>query len=93
LQDVSPFYFAMPYYVYILKSLRDNSYYVGSTQDLNSRFGRHNQGQSKYTRNKRPWELEYSEEFQDKGAALRRENFIKRQESRGFIESLVRTSR
>jgi putative endonuclease len=83
----------MPYYVYILKSLRDNSYYVGSTQDLNSRLERHNQGRSKYTKNKIPWDLEYSEEFQDRVSALRRENSIKRQKSREFIESLVRTSR
>ena len=83
----------MPYFVYILKSIRDGSYYVGSTQDLFSRVERHNQGRSKYTRNKRPWELLYSEEYPDRSAAIKREKEIKKRRRREYIESLVRTSR
>ncbi|MFO7601004.1 MAG: GIY-YIG nuclease family protein [Candidatus Desulfacyla sp.] len=40
----------MPYYVYIIQSEKGGTYYVGSTQDLNSRLDRHNQGRSKYTK-------------------------------------------
>ena len=83
----------MPYFVYILKSIRDGSYYVGSTQDLFSRIERHNQGRSKYTRNKRPWELLYSEEYPDRSAAIKREKEIKKRRRREYIESLVRKSR
>ena len=44
----------MPYYAYILCSLKDNTYYVGSTRDLTERLERHNQGRSTYTKAKRP---------------------------------------
>jgi putative endonuclease len=44
----------MPYLVYILKNEKDGSYYIGSTQDLDARLERHNQGRSKYTKAKGP---------------------------------------
>ncbi len=83
----------MSYFVYILKSLQDGTYYVGSAQDLQERLERHNQGRTKYTKVKRPWELVYSEEFPDRSSAMKRENEIKRRKRRTFIEALVRTSR
>ena len=49
----------MPYFVYILQSEKDGIYYVGSTQDLDARIERHNQGRSNYTKAKCPWELVY----------------------------------
>ncbi|MCD4716062.1 MAG: GIY-YIG nuclease family protein [Desulfobacterales bacterium] len=83
----------MPYFVYILQSLKDGSYYVGSTQDLDSRLERHNQGRSQYTKPKRPWRLAYFEEHPDRSSAVKRENQIKRRKDKGFIEALIRTSR
>jgi putative endonuclease len=83
----------MPYYIYILQSELDGSYYVGSTKDLDERLHRHNRGRSQYTKAKRPWKLVYYEEFPDKSSALKRECQIKRRKDRVFIESLVRTSR
>jgi putative endonuclease len=76
----------MPYYIYILQSELDGSYYVGSTKDLDERL-------HQYTKAKRPWKLVYYEEFPDKSSALKRECQIKRRKDRVFIESLVRTSR
>jgi putative endonuclease len=78
----------MPYSVYILQSLKDKTYYVGSTQDLSERLQRHNQGRSKYTKAKRPWKIVYHEEFPDRSSALKRENQIKRQKRKNFIEKL-----
>ncbi len=83
----------MSYVVYILQSLQDGSYYIGSTQDLPSRLERHNHGRSKYTKVKRPWELAYQEAHADRSSAMRREKQIKGQKSRKLIESLLRTSR
>ena len=83
----------MPFYVYILQSLKDGSYYIGSTNNLEDRIERHNQGRSQYTRTKTPWELVHSEEHQDRSSAAKREEQIKRRKSRDFIENLVRTSR
>ena len=76
----------MVYFVYILQSLKDHSYYVGSTQDLAERINRHNQGRSKYTKaKKRPWKLVYHEEFDTKSEAMDRENELKSYQGRKFI--------
>jgi len=83
----------MPFYVYILQSLKDGSYYVGSTNNLEDRVERHNEGRSLYTKGKRPWKLVYSERYEDRPSAVNRENQIKRRKDKGFIEDLVRTSR
>jgi putative endonuclease len=83
----------MPYFVYILQSEKNKSYYVGSTQNLSERIERHNQGRSKYTRSLRPWNLVYSEELQDRSSAVKRENEIKSRKKKRYIEDLVRTSR
>ncbi len=83
----------MSYQVYILQSEIDGTYYVGSTQDINARLERHNQGRSKYTRPKRPWQLVFSESHPDRSSAVKRELQIKNRRSRKYIESLVRASR
>ena len=83
----------MPYFVYIIHSEYDGSYYIGSTQDLSSRLNRHNQGRSQYTKAKRPWKLVYSEEHPDRSAASIREMEIKNRKSKDYIKTLVRMSR
>ncbi len=82
----------MPYFVYILQSEKDGSYYIGHTSDLEERLGRHNEGRSLYTRGKRPWKLVYREHFDSKSEAAKREQEIKRKKGREYIEYLVRTS-
>ena len=49
------------FYVYILKSKKNDRWYTGSTNDLRKRFKRHNENKSSYTKNKGPWELIYYE--------------------------------
>ena len=82
-------FYTMPFYVYILHSQKDGSYYVGSTNNLKDRVERHNQGRSKYTKTKRPWKLEYFEEFMDRSSAACRENEIKSRKRRGYIQALI----
>ena len=79
----------MPYFVYILQSIKDKTYYVGSTQDLDSRLERHNQGRVAYTKPKRPWKLVYHESHHDRSSAVRRENEIKKQKSKVYIETFI----
>jgi len=82
----------MTFSVYILESFKDGSYYVGSTNDLEDRFGRHNQGRVNYTKLKRPWKLIYSEEYPDRSRAAKREYEIKKHKRREFIETLIKNS-
>ncbi len=65
------------YYAYIIKSLKDGTFYKGSSSDLDKRLLYHNSGKSKYTKSKRPWKLHYFESFTTKSEAIRRELFFK----------------
>lgn len=65
------------FYVYIIQSLKNGGYYIGSTSDINRRLIEHNQGKNISTRNKGPFKLVYSEEFESRQLALEREYKIK----------------
>lgn len=66
------------WYVYIVRCA-DGSLYTGITKDVGARISQHNAGQgAKYTRARRPVVLVYQEVAEDHGAALRRENAIRR---------------
>ena len=66
------------FYVYIIKSKKDKSIYIGYTEDLIKRMKEHNSGKSIYTRNKYPYELIYYESYKHKTDAKYRENNLKR---------------
>ncbi len=80
---------AEKFYVYILQSKKDYSFYVGQTDDLEVRVARHNDGGSKYTSSKKPWELVYFETYGTRVLAMKREKEIKLKKSRIYIENLV----
>ena len=82
----------MSYYVYILESLKDKTYYVGSTGNLKDRVGRHNEGRVVYTKPRRPWKLVYTETHPDRSSAAKRENEIKARKRRAYIEELIQKS-
>ena len=79
----------MKYFVYILKSEIDESYYIGYTSNLQNRLKEHNSGKTRYTSHKRPWKLVYREEFQDKSEALKREKFLKKQRNSNFYRRII----
>lgn len=45
------------YFVYILRSLKNGTYYKGCTSDLQRRILEHNSGKENYTSKYLPWEL------------------------------------
>jgi putative endonuclease len=65
------------YFVYILKSLKDHKYYIGSSSDVKKRLDFHNSRLQRSTRNRVPFVLVVYEEFHDKNQALKREKQIK----------------
>ncbi|MBS1760807.1 MAG: GIY-YIG nuclease family protein [Bacteroidetes bacterium] len=70
------------FYVYILQSLKDFSFYIGQCSDLDCRMSKHFDGMSKYTAGKRPLRLVYFEVFQTRSLAIKRELQIKKMKSR-----------
>lgn len=65
------------YYVYILKSKKDESRYIGATKDLNRRLQEHNSGSVRFTRSKRPFAIAWYCVFKDKIKAYNFERYLK----------------
>ncbi len=65
------------YYVYLLKSKKDGSLYIGYTTNLRKRFTEHNNGSSKATMYKRPYRLIFYEAFDNRIDAKHREIYLK----------------
>ena len=66
------------YYTYILKCA-DNSYYVGSTENITERLKMHNSGKgAHFTSKRKPSVLVYLQPFNNKSQALLRELEIKK---------------
>ncbi|MDE2188330.1 MAG: GIY-YIG nuclease family protein [Patescibacteria group bacterium] len=66
------------FYVYILKSKKDNTLYKGFTENLKKRFVKHNSGEgSIYSSTKKPYELIWYCAFANKRKALKFERYLK----------------
>jgi len=65
------------YFVYIIKSEKDESFYTGITKNLERRLQEHNRSDTKTTRSKKPWRLVYSEKHQNRPEARHREKYFK----------------
>jgi putative endonuclease len=77
--------FFMPFYTYIIKSLKDNGYYYGHTKDLSNRLQKHNAGKVRSTKSRIPFILLYHETFDTKSAAYLQELFFKSQEGKKYL--------
>lgn len=65
------------YYVYILKSIKDGSSYVGVTKNLKKRIEEHNYNGPKFTSSKRPYKIIWYAVFLDKRQAYQFEKYLK----------------
>ena len=65
------------YYIYVLKSKKDNKMYTGYTKDLKLRFEQHNKGLVDSTKNRQPLKLIYYEACLNQQDATHREKYLK----------------
>ena len=65
------------YYVYILRSEKDKSLYIGLTENIKQRLKDHNEGSAKYSKTKRPYKLIWFCAFPNKARALEFEKYLK----------------
>ncbi|MEA1896411.1 MAG: GIY-YIG nuclease family protein [Bacteroidota bacterium] len=79
----------MSFFIYIIYSESRDKYYVGYTQDIEIRVEKHNAGATPSTRPGSPWIFVYSEEYNEKSVAIKREIEIKKMKSRKYIEKLI----
>jgi len=74
------------YYVYILRSQKDGSGYIGSTADLKRRIREHNSGNAKYSSSKKPFSLLWYCAFLDKRKAYEFEKYLKSSSGYAFTK-------
>ncbi|MDZ7846956.1 MAG: GIY-YIG nuclease family protein [Owenweeksia sp.] len=78
------------YYVYLLQSEIDQSWYIGYTNNLDKRIAKHNEGKSYYTKRKIPWKVIYYEASFDKSDAIAREKYLKTGMGRRFLKNRLK---
>ncbi len=78
------------FYVYVLHSLEDRSFYIGFSTDLRRRMSEHKQGASFATKYRGPWKLIYYEAYIDRQDAEGRERYLKSGSGRQFLRQQLR---
>lgn len=79
------------HYVYVLQSLKDFTFYIGYTQNLEERLKTHNLGENISTKYKLPWKIVFSEAFLNKKDALNREKYLKSGWGKRTIKKLLKS--
>ncbi len=78
------------FYVYVLRSLKNNYRYIGQTNNLEKRLLEHNEGMTKSIRFQIPFVLEHSEIFKTRIEAIRREKFLKSGKGREWLDNNIK---
>jgi len=78
------------FYIYIIQSPKNSSYYIGCTDNTTRRLAEHNVGKVKSTKSYKPWSLQYTEKYNTLSEARGRERQLKRWKSRTAIERLLK---
>ncbi|MGB5895864.1 MAG: GIY-YIG nuclease family protein [Ignavibacteriaceae bacterium] len=79
------------YYTYVLKSIKDNKFYIGFTKDLKLRFEHHKKGLVESTKDRRPLKLIYYEACLDKNDARKREKYLKSYHGKMFLKRRLKS--
>lgn len=66
------------FFVYVLQSKKDKSFYIGFAVGIKERLKKHNEGLVRSTKNIRPIEFIYCEIYKSKRDALIRERRLKK---------------
>ena len=74
------------FYVYILESVTGGTFYVGFTEDLQTRLKTHNTGSVPHTSKHRPWQIKTAIAFTDREQALNFERYLKSSSGRAFAK-------
>jgi len=81
------------FYLYILQSEATGRFYIGQTQDVSERVTYHNANYSKSLKNRGPWRLIYTEQYETRSEAMLRECQLKSWKDRRMLDRLLGASR
>lgn len=76
---------SMFFYIYVLKSDKDNKLYIGYTKNLVRRIEEHKKGLNFSTKHRLPFKLIYFEGCTNEQDAKRREHYLKTTRGRIFL--------
>lgn len=79
------------FYVYILKSSKDNKFYTGYTKNLKLRFEQHRKGLAESTKDRIPVKLIYYEACLNQQDATHREKYLKTFYGKMFIKNRLKS--
>jgi len=75
------------YFAYVIKSIHHDFYYKGHCENLENRLAQHNSGMTESIRPYIPFILIYSEQFDTREEAVKREKYFKSSAGRRFLKS------
>lgn len=81
----------MFYYVYVLKSKKDNKFYTGYTKDLKLRFKLHMEGKVLSTKQRGELKLIYYEACLNQQDATHREKYLKTYLGKMFLRNRLKS--
>jgi putative endonuclease len=76
-------------YLYILKSLRIDRFYIGITENIDQRLRQHNDGESSYTKTILPVILVFKQEFENIRIARKAETWLKKSKNKNLIQKII----
>ncbi|MFA5986075.1 MAG: GIY-YIG nuclease family protein [Parcubacteria group bacterium] len=79
------------YYVYVLKSEKDQKNYTGYTKNLKLRFEQHKKGLVDSTKDRRPLKLIYYEASLNQQDATHREKYLKTYYGKMFLKNRLKS--
>ena len=77
-------------FVYLLRSLKNDKFYIGSTTDIKRRLHQHKIGNVKATVYLRPLKLELFQKFDTITSARTIEHRLKKLKRRDYIEKIIK---
>lgn len=78
------------FFTYVLRCEKTKTFYTGTTNNLKKRFEQHTKGQVYHTKNRLPVGLIYFEACLNKGAAYRRERYLKTGMGKRYLKNRLK---
>ncbi|MCK4531229.1 MAG: GIY-YIG nuclease family protein [Candidatus Marinimicrobia bacterium] len=77
------------YFVYVLKSIKNNFHYIGYTHDLQKRLKIHNNRKVRSTKGHVPFKIIYTETYNTRSDAAKREYHLKHAEGNIWLRNYL----
>ena len=77
------------WYVYIIRSLKSNFQYIGSTNNVKSRLNNHNDGENQSTKHYRPFRLEADIVIRTEKKARELERYFKTGSGKAILKKRI----